>query len=138
MPSGTTTIIGLTIPTVGGDANIWGTELNTNLNIIDLLGVGTVSNVSSNFSVTFNAAAEQFYRVTTGGLTVTGTLPDPALLPLGKLFTIKVLDVGGSVNIQCVNPAVLIDGNVTWFLANQYNFVRLQAVGSAYDVVGIG
>jgi len=138
MPSGHTTFIGLTIPTVGGDSNIWGTELNTNLNIIDLLGVGNVSNVSSNFSITYNAAAEQFYRVTTGGLTVTGTLPDPALIPLGKLFTIKVLDVGGSVNIQCVNTAVLIDGNITWFLANQYNFVRLQAVGSAYDVVGIG
>jgi len=100
--------------------------------------VGNPVNVSSNFSVTYNAAAEQFYRVTTGGLTVTGTLPDPALIPLGKIFTIKVLDLGGSVSIQCVNPAVLIDGNVTWFLANQYNFVRLQAVGSAYDVVGIG
>jgi len=134
MPSGSTANIGLTIPTVGGDSNIWGTELNGNLTIIDRLGVGNIWNVSSNFSVSYNAAAEQFYRITSGGLTVTGTLPDPATIPLGKLFTFKLLDIGG-VNLQCSNPGVFIDGAAIWSLVNQYNFVRLLSVGSTYDVV---
>jgi hypothetical protein len=137
VPSGSTPNIGLTIPTVGGDSNIWGVELNGNLTIIDRLGVGNIWNVSSNFSVSYNTSTEQFYRITTGGLTVTGTLPDPALIPLGKLFTFKMLDIG-VVNLQCVNPGVFIDGAAIWSLFNQYNFVRLLAVGSTYDVVATG
>jgi len=134
MPGTPTPNIGLIVDTVGGDANTWGFNVNTNWATLDRLGVGNIFNVSSNFSVTYNAAAEQFYRITSGGLTVTGTLPDPATIPLGKLFTFKLLDIGG-VNLQCVNAAVFIDGAAIWSLVNQYNFVRLQAVGSAYDVV---
>jgi hypothetical protein len=35
MPSGTTPNLGLTLPTINGDSNVWGNELNSDLIIID-------------------------------------------------------------------------------------------------------
>jgi len=72
------------------------------------------------------------------GLTVTGTLPDPGTIPAGKLFTVKILDVGGSIKLVCANVTVTIDGGLNYFLNNQYAFVRLLANGSTYNVVGAG
>lgn len=133
----TTPILGLLVPTVNGDNNTWGTKLNTDLVTIDSLGAATVDDASSNFLITTSTFPEVFYRVTTGGMTVTGTLPDPGLIPTGKLFTIKIIDIG-SVTLQSANPTVTIDGQLTYFLGNQYNFVRLLANGSTYDVVAYG
>ena len=95
-----TPTIGLTLPVIGGDENTWGNELNGNLSIIDLLGAAGIFGVASNFTVVAGTQTERFYRVTTGGLLVTGTLPDPGTIPPGKLFNVKVLDVGGSITLQ--------------------------------------
>jgi len=137
MPSGTTPILGLTIPTVGGDANQWGTELNGNLSLLDFLGGMGIFPVSSAFTVLPGPQFERFYRVTTGGLNVPGTLPDPATIPPGKVFTIMVADIGGSATLSCVNPAVTIQGQSTFVLANQFAVVRLLANGVNYDVIGV-
>jgi hypothetical protein len=133
-----TAILGLTVPTVNGDEDTWGDELNGDLVILDALGAGAVVNASSNFLISAGIFPEKFYLITTGGLTVTGTLPDPGTIPPGKLFTVKILDIGGSINLVCANVAVLIDGQTNYFLNNQYAFVRLLSDGANYDVVGIG
>jgi hypothetical protein len=132
-----TPILGLTVPTVGSEDNTWGDETNLNYPIWDALGAGAVVNVASSFLITAGIFPEKFYRVTTGGLTVPGTLPDPGTIPTGKIFTIKILDVGGSINLVCVNNTVTIDGNLTYFLTNQFAVVRLLANGATYDVVGV-
>jgi len=133
----TTPIVGFQLPTVNGDNNTWGTKTNGNWSLADSFGAGPVVDVSSNFLVSSSTAPEKFYRVTTGGLTVTGTLPDPGTIPTGKVFTIKILDIGSAV-LQCVNTSVTIDGALTYTLGNQFAFVRLLANGATYDVVGVG
>jgi hypothetical protein len=130
-----TPILALQVPIVNGDEDAWGGFLNNDLAIIDALGAGSVANASSNFLMTAGIFPEKFYRITTGGMTVTGTLPDPGTIPAGKIFNIKILDIG-NVNVVCVNPAVLIDGSASYFLANQFAWVRLLANGASYDVVG--
>lgn len=137
MPGTPTPILGLTVPTVGGDNNLWGGYLNTDLAIIDTLGAGGVFNVSSAFVVVSGTQNERFYRVTTGNMNVPGTMPDPGTIPTGKLFTVKILDIG-SVTLSCVNPLVTFDGQANYFLTNQYNFVRMLASGVNYDVVAYG
>ncbi len=132
-----TPILALQVPIVGGDEDVWGNELNASLAIIDFLGAAAVVNASSSFLINAGIFPEKFYLVTTGGLTVTGTLPDPGTIPAGKLFTVKILDIGGSIRLVCANPAVTIDGGLTYFLNNQFAVVRLLADGVNYDVVGI-
>jgi len=134
-----TPILGLNVPIVNGDEDAWGTETNANWqNIVDPLGAAAVVNASSNFLISAGIFPEKFYLITTGGLTVTGTLPDPGTIPAGKLFTVKILDVGGSIKLVCANVTVTIDGGLNYFLNNQYAFVRLLANGSTYNVVGAG
>jgi hypothetical protein len=134
-----TPILGFQKPIVNGDEDQWGGFLNNDWDTADLLGAAAVVSASSSFLITAGTFPEKFYRVTTGGLTVTGTLPDPGTIPAGKLFTIIILDVGGSVNLVCVNPVVTIGtgGGTTYFLSNQGAVVRLLANGATYDVVGI-
>lgn len=132
-----TPILGFQKPIVNGDEDQWGNFLNNDWDTADSLGAATVVNASSNFLISAGIFPEKFYLVTTGGLTVTGTLPDPGTIPAGKLFTIKILDVGGSINLVCANPVVLIDGSTNYFLNNQYAVVRLLADGAGYDVVGV-
>jgi hypothetical protein len=134
---GTTPILGLSLPVLFGDFDTWGTKVLNDYSILDSLGAGGVFNVSSAFLMSAGTQVERFYRVTTGGLTVPGTLPDPGTIPTGKLFHIKMLDIGG-VSLACVNPAVPIDGQPNYLLGNQYNFVRLLANGATYDVAAYG
>jgi hypothetical protein len=137
MPGTPTAILGLTVPTVGGDFQSWGPEVNQNWSILDLLGACGVFPVSSAFVVVSGSQFERFYRVTTGGLNVPGTLPDPGTIPPGKVFTIMVADVGGSITLSCINPAVTIQGQTTFLMTNQFAVVRLLANGVNYDVVGV-
>ena len=67
----TTTNKGYTIPTVNGDANVWGTELNGDLSIIDNNMGGAVSiSVAGNTNVTASAAqAQNLTHQLTGALT---------------------------------------------------------------------
>jgi hypothetical protein len=137
MPGTPTPILGLTVPTVGGDNNTWGTECNANWSIIDFLGAQGVFPVSSAFIVVAGPQMERFYRVTTGGLNVPGTLPDPGTIPPGKVFNVMVADVGGQITLSCVNPAVTIQGSATYLLTNQFASVRLLANGVNYDVIAV-
>jgi len=133
VPSGTTTILGLTIPTVGGDSNIWGTELNNNLNILDLLGAAAIFNVSSNYTATNSKSILTLIRVTTSGLTINVTLPDPGT-NAGKLYAIKKLDAGAGL----VNIVATVDLQTSWQLSNQFQVVILCSMGTAYDIISGG
>jgi len=137
MPGTPTPILGLTVPTVGGDNNTWGTELNGNLSILDLLGAAGVFPVSSAFTVVSGSQFERFYRVITGGLNVPGVLPDPGTIPPGKIFTIMMADTGGTITLSCINPAVTIQGLTTFQITNQYGVARLLANGVNYDVIAV-
>lgn len=131
MPGTPTPILGFIIPTVGGDNNIWGGELNANFALAD--GLGACANV--NFSVDTVATAgvfpEKVYRGTTGAGTIALTLPPPATCP-GKIFTAKKVDAG----LGTLSVVGAIDGQVSWDMNNQFQYVRVQSNGASYDVIG--
>ena len=132
MPS-STPILGLPLPTVGGDANTWGAELNVGLLISDNLGAASVVNVSSAYVATRPIFPETIIRVTTSGLNIPVTLPASASVA-GKIYTVKKLDAGvGTVRILAADG---IDNQTEWDLTNQFQFVRVYANGSSYDVIG--
>src|SRR5947207_1398407 len=132
--SGTPTpILSLIVPTVGGDSNTWGNSLNTNLATIDSLGAVSIVNVSAAYSATRPVFPEMVLRVTTSGLNIPVTLPSSASVA-GKIFTVKKLDAG--VGVVQILAADGMDNQTEWDLTNQYQFVRLYANGSSYDVIG--
>jgi len=132
MPGTPTPILGLTVPTVGGDSNTWGNELNGDLAILDNLGAAP----NTSFTVNTNAAAtvfpESVWRGTTGSSTITLTLPAPSAANLGKIFTVKKVDAGTGTLVV----AGTIDGATNYSLYNQYQYVRVQSNGSSYDIIG--
>ncbi len=130
MPGTPTPNLGLVVPTVGGDANIWGTELNNNLAIIDQLAAPTVVNVATNFTLSIAVFPEITYRAIGGVAGINGNLPNPAT-SLGKIFTIKKVDSG----VGAVTVVGAIDGGTSWVLRNQYSYVRVQSNGASYDVI---
>jgi len=122
---------------VGGDANIWGNELNTNLGTLDNLALAFTSNQSANFNAVANAfGPENAYKVTTGSGVVTATLPLPSTCT-GKIINVKKVDAGvGSVTV--VGTPASIDGNGSYVLNAQYQFVRVQSNGTSWDILGYG
>ena len=132
MPGVPTPNLGLTIPTVGGDANTWGGELNGDLAILDTLAVCIVNNVNTNYLAPINNAVETIIRVITGGSVITVTLPTST----GKIYTIIKTDAGvGSISI--VPAAGTIGGQASWTRATQNSYVRVSGNGaSGYDVIG--
>lgn len=130
MPNSPTPNLGLTVPTVGGDANVWGAELNADLAIIDQLAAPTVVNVAANFTLSVAVYPEITYRAVGGAGGINGNLPNPAIC-LGKIFTIKKVDSGVGV----VTVVGAIDGGTSWALRNQYSYVRVQSNGASYDVI---
>jgi len=133
MPGPPTPVLGLIIPTVGGDANQWGTELNSNLATIDSLGAASIVNVSSAYAATRPIFPEMIIRVTTSGLSISVTLSSSASVA-GKIYTVKKLDAGaGIVRILAADG---IDNQTEWDLTNQFQFVRVYANGASYDVIG--
>lgn len=131
MPSTPTPILQLTVPTVGGDANSWGSEINGDLVIIDNLGATAIFPVSSNYNAVISPAPRTLIRVTTAALVVTVTLPTPST-NAGKSYIIKKVDSGsGSVHIVGT-----IDGVANFDITTQNSFVEVMSNGVTYDIVG--
>jgi hypothetical protein len=131
-----TTTLNLTLPTVGGDANTWGTKLNTALTIVNSLGGVQVVNVNSSYLAVFTPYPETVIRGTTSGLNVPITLPDSASVQ-GKIWVVKKLDAGAGVLQIFSQGTDTIDNQTEWDLTNQYQYVRLLANGTTgYDVIG--
>jgi hypothetical protein len=133
MPGPATPNLGLTVPTVGGDANIWGTELNNDLAIIDGLGIYTTISVVATSTISFTTYPELFAFITTGAAAITVNIPS-APLSRGRSLILKKLDSG--VGSATITPAAgTIDGFSTWILSNQYQFVRMVSDGANWNVV---
>jgi len=95
---------GYTLPTVNGDLNIWGTELNTSLSIIDLnMGGNAAVNVAGNTDVTPNASQAQNLVQTLSGV-LTGNIG--YLLPAAGGFYIIQNDATGAFNITVKTVAM--------------------------------
>lgn len=131
MPNTPTPNLGLAVPTVGGDNNTWGNELNGDLAILDNLGAASVVSESASFNAVASVFPEVIYRVTTGSSTITCTLPSPSACT-GRIFTIKKIDSG----IGMVSIVGSIDGQSSWVRATQFSFVRVISNGASYDVIG--
>lgn len=132
MPNSPTPILGLSVPTVGGDSGIWGTELNTDLAILDFLGALAILSTAVNLTVPLSTAPETVILATAGAGGITITLPTPASCT-GKVFTVKKVDSAiGAVTIQ----GGTIDGNSSYIRSNQYSYARLLSDGVNYDVIG--
>jgi len=131
-----TTTLNLTLPTVGGDSNTWGTKLNTALTIVNSLGGVQVVNVSSAYLATFTPYPEMIIRVMTSGLNIPITLPNSASVQ-GKIYVVKKLDAGAGAAQILSQGTDTIDNQTEWDLTNQYQYVRLYANGTTgFDVIG--
>jgi hypothetical protein len=134
MPGPSTPILGLTVPTVGGDNGLWGTELNTDLAIIDNLGAVPVVSTSINLSAAIPVFPETLIKATAGAGGITVTLPNPATCS-GKIFTVKKMD--SAVGTVMVTPAAgNIDGVASYLLPNQFQYGRFVSDGANYNVIG--
>lgn len=134
MPNAPTPNLGLTVPTVGGDFNIWGNELNTDLFILDGLGASAPSTPSTSGPVVIGNVLETFVMATGGPVGITLTVPVPASFR-GKLITIKKVDA--NFGLVTITPtAGTIDGNASYLLVNQYQYIRLYSDGTNWQIVG--
>jgi hypothetical protein len=82
-------------------------------------------------------AIETTERATAGASDITRTLPAASGVT-GYIVTIKKVDSGaGAVIVQGHgSPAEAIDGDTTWTLSNEFQYVRLQSNGAGWDVIG--
>lgn len=132
MPGTPTPNLNLIVPQVGGDNNIWGGELNTDLGIIDGLAVtGTSAQVASFIAFANPINDTQTFRVTTGTGMIVATLPLVSACT-GKIIIFKKVDAGvGSLVIS--NGT--IDGQSSYSLSNQWQYVAIQSSGATWDVI---
>lgn len=133
MPGTPTPNLGLTVPIVGGDSNQWGAFLNIDLQIIDQLGVTTSLAQGASFTAVAGIGPITVYRLTTGGANINVNLPPPSVCA-GKTFMFKKVDAG-------VGSAIVIgaiDGQASYILANQFQFLVVTSNGTSFDVFGNG
>jgi hypothetical protein len=134
MPGAPTPNLGLTVPTVGGDVNNWGTELNGDLAILDGLGAFTVYQTAIGLLVAFTVFPEVIVLATGGAGGISVQLPACASWAK-KIALVKKVDAAvGVITVSCI--AGLIDGLANYPLVNQFQYVRLLSDGVNANVVG--
>lgn len=126
--------LGLTLPVVNGDNGIWGNELNTDLTIIDGLGVIPNQNFAANGTLAYDTGGRPIVvsecSAGAGGITV--TLPASTL---GKVFVLVKTDSGvGSVTVA-TSSSQTISGQSTMILSNQWQYLGVFGDGSNWIVV---
>jgi hypothetical protein len=129
MPNAPTPNLGLTVPTVAADISQWGTELNTDLAILDQLGTVPVASVSSNFNVLFSTASpEVTYWCTTGAAGITATLPSAASFP-GHTVVFKKLDASAGMLFIVSQAGQFVEGAGGYEVPNKGNVVKFRSDG---------
>jgi len=104
-------------------------QLGTNLYNVygtNIVAVSTIGNMSD---------ANSIERVTTGASTITRTLPT-AVGRQNKVFTIKKVDSGSGQVTIATTSGQTIDGQTTWTLINQYQFITVISNGANWDIIG--
>ena len=134
MPGASTPILGLTVPTVGADANVWGGELNFDLAILDNLGAMLVTTLTTSSTLGPSTFPEQYVRCICGLNPLIVGLPVPSLMNAGKAFLVKKIDSGPGV--LTIVSAAGIDGQTSWIRAAQWSFLRVLSIGTAYEIIG--
>lgn len=111
MVSSLSTLRGLMLPTVGGDAGTWGSELNSGLTgVVDnILGQTTTLFSSNGTTVTLSAAQAQAQRITCVSCSPMTLIMSPANFAVGSY----VINAGSNaVAVQSPTPGVIsIVGN---------------------------
>lgn len=117
-------------PTVGGDSNSWGTELNTCITAFDTLAVYNVVSVSATGSLgVFNGPALIKANATGGAIVL--TLPDSTVAAnKGRVYIVaKVDSSGNSVTLQGFGGQT-ISGAANVVLNTQWTTVTVQLDGA--------
>lgn len=90
-----------------------------------------ITSVSANLGLT---AAHDTLFVTTGSSTVVLTLPS-AVGNLGRTYLIKKVDSGlGIVSVATVS-AQTIDGQPSWDLTNEYQYIEVASDGANWNII---
>lgn len=134
MPGPPTPNLGLTVPTVGGDVNTWGTELNGDLAILDGLGAYTVYQTSIGLLVAFTIFPEVIVLASGGAGGIAVQLPACSAWAKKAALIKKVDATVGVVSVSCLSGQ--IDGFPSYPLVNQFQYVRLLSDGVNANVIG--
>ncbi len=79
---------------------------------------------------------QEIVELATGGSSdITRTLPPAATVP-NQILTEKKVDSGAGAVILAGTGTDTIDGDATYKLVNQYQYVRLVSDGSSWNVIG--
>src|SRR5271155_4006863 len=135
MPGTPTPTLGLTVPTVGGDVNAWGNELNGDLAIIDNLGDFPVLIVAASGVLVFSNVPETIILCYGGAAGI--ALTPPIGIPVGiqRSFLLKKMDAtNGAIIINALVST--IDNAASYGLFNQFQYVRILWDGVQWDVIG--
>lgn len=139
MPGSPSPNKGYIIPTVFGDLNIWGNELNTNFTNIDLNLGGTLSIALSGTTATVSGS-----NINYGGYKFTGTLAATNTVSFSSYagFAFFYNNTAGSQNISCgiSGGAYISVGNGEQIIAwsDGTNFYRTAVQGGGVATTGSG
>jgi hypothetical protein len=88
------------------------------------------SSQNANFSV---VALATVYRVTTGGSTITCTLPTAVGIP-GQTVIVKKIDAGAGTVVVTPTGGQTIDGLATFTLSAQYQYIGMESDGANWSI----
>lgn len=132
MPGSPTPHLGLTVPTVGGDVDSWGGELNTDLAIIDNLGIAAVLTTSVSLAPTLTQPVTWVFS-TAGISGITVTLPI-AGSNTGREMRVVMVDVGpGVITVNSAGGTIM--GATSDQLSNQNQVARYGSDGTTWRYV---
>jgi hypothetical protein len=125
----TTDNLGLTPPTVGGDSDIWGNELNTDLDLIDAfagrLTTGAMVDVASGTTCDIGAAANTVVRITgTAAISNFGTVAN----------TIRFVTFAGALQLNVSGVLYLLGGVDRKTTAGDWGIYKSDATGNWVEV----
>jgi hypothetical protein len=135
MPNAPSPILGLIIPTVGGDVNQWGYELNTNLYpTIDALGATPVNVIAASSTLVPAISPFTIGLCTGGAAGITVMLSCPSIKP--SIFILSKTDAAvGTITIVPLTGLINPGGLTSYILSNQGQFVWLAFDGANYNVI---
>ena len=136
MPT-TSKYMGLTVPTVGGDANAWGGYITADLGLIDALAVYNVVAVSTsgNLSV-YNGPA--IVKATGGAGGISLALPDANAsgANAGRVYIFVKVDSGAGAITVTTSMGQTISGASTANITEQWNGLIIQSDGANWVIIG--
>jgi hypothetical protein len=134
MPTTPTPILGLVVPLVGGDINVWGGELNADLATIDALGATPVTVINSNSTLVPAISPFTLGLCSGGAGGITVMLQCPSIKP--SIFVISKIDAAvGTITIVPNSGLINPGGLSSYVLSNQGQFVWLAFDGANYNVI---